>query len=470
MLIKDATYFLYRERNPNKFFSFLFSFPLIILSIMTVVIRVIPMGKRTVDQSSVIVQFAHPATSLNPLTYDDWSSVFIGNHIYRRLLPEKSRPEVTAIARNLILSCKDSKGLNSQCPVLRLTFSIIPFSDCENREYSIQDIKAEFFQILNKKSWILPDMKKCEVPLSDVCVELPNAPDIKRRLRNLYMRFGWSKGTKMDKRIGVGPYCLSIQSQKGEEILGGELLSKSSETLPQIIHFHTSADVNQNFNIALYGTSELLVGHRVNVMAHTPLGYYVVTNPKIKGYKMPWNMESAKVIIKSHFIRFNLISPADNAIGGLLPKGAASSPERIEYSRSGPPFILALPDYIPQCNILSEQLNRHWRSLRLRSRADCINTSYFVEQVMKDRSKKWSGFLTPLSPGAPGRNAIHYQYFSPNSKEAWTGSERKSERFYYLVGVGQSFVTVDNSTVCGLKPNSMGHGDIFVADFLDCDN
>jgi len=469
LLATDPAYVLYRQRNSNKFFSVLFSFPLFILFTLALLFQISPIQKSAAPEP-MILQFAHPATSLNPLVYDDWSSVFIGNHIYPRFIHEESRPEVPSVARDLILNCKDGTELNSQCPVLRLTFSIAPFSDCEGRDYSAQDIKAEFFQIIGKKSWILPHMRECEAEGSDICVDLPNAPDIKRRLSNLYTRFGWSKATAADKNIGAGPYCLSIISRKGDEIQAGKLQSKASVNLPRLIHFHTSIDVERHFNIALYGTSELLTGQRVNVMTHTPLGYYVVTNPKKKNHWIPWNTNSTKAIIKSHFQHFNLIYSADHQIGEVLPKGTASSTEAVEYGKSDLASTLALPDYIPQCQILSEQLNLHWRAKRLRSRAECINTSYFVEQMMTDKARKWGGFLTPLSPGAPGRNAIHYQYFSADSAEAWTGSEKQSDQYYYLVGIGQSFVTVDNSTICGLKPNSMGHGDIFITDFAPCDN
>jgi protein-S-isoprenylcysteine O-methyltransferase Ste14 len=468
LLVLDPSYAAYRKKVPMRFISFVISFPLIVLFVIAVVYHFYGYRKYFGDRSPLVVQFAHPATSLNPVFYDDWSSVFLGNHIYPRLLIEESRPEALAVVRNLKLTCKDREGLNQDCPFLKLTFTIVPFSDCEGRVYEAADIENEFFQILNKKSWVLPNMKRCEARLPEVCVELPNVPDVKRRLRNLYVRFGWSKVAATDKKIGAGPYCLSILKRDGDEVQAGILKARSSASLPALIRFHTSTDVKQNFNIALYGTSELLAGNRVNVMTHTPLGYYVVTNPRIGSYSIPWNSESAKNIIKAHLLQTNVIHSEADKLMDMLPKGAASSPETVGHSKGKVSHVFALPDYIPQCETLRDQLNEHWRSRKLKQRAECINTSYFVEQVMKDKARKWGGFLTPLSPGAPGRNAIQYQYFSHDSNEAWTGREKRSERFYYLVGVGQSFVTVDNSAICGLKPNSMGHGDVFISDFIAC--
>src|ERR1035437_3689723 len=57
----------------------------------------------------VIVQTAFPVLSLNPLEYDDWASVFVGNHIYPRLFPETDREWIPSIAKDVKYQCLDSR-------------------------------------------------------------------------------------------------------------------------------------------------------------------------------------------------------------------------------------------------------------------------------------------------------------------------------------------------------------------------
>jgi hypothetical protein len=98
----------------------------------------------------------------------------------------------------------------------------------------------------------------------------------------------------------------------------------------------------------------------------------------------------------------------------------------------------------------------------------CENTSLLTENYTKRNFKEWGGYLTPLSPGAPGRNAIKYQYFSSESKESWTLNYKNPESIYYLVGMGKSYVTIDGTSICKLKVNPLGLGDIFITDFTAC--
>ncbi len=55
--------------------------------------------------SVVKVQFAYPVTSLKPLDYKDWQSVFLGNHIYPRLTPQDRDPRLNYITKSIAFRC-----------------------------------------------------------------------------------------------------------------------------------------------------------------------------------------------------------------------------------------------------------------------------------------------------------------------------------------------------------------------------
>ena len=65
-------------------------------------------------------------------------------------------------------------------------------------------------------------------------------------------------------------------------------------------------------------------------------------------------------------------------------------------------------------------------------------------------------------------DSIRNQYFSPESPESWTYEYAKAEDLFFLVGMGQSIVTVDAERICEIKPNPLGLGDIYVTDLLSC--
>lgn len=424
---------------------------------------------RTLSAPAIKMLFTYPVTYLEPTLYDDWETVFIGNHIYPRLLPEKDKPEIPFLTPEVSLSCADPAGLDvqSSCRRVKVIFSPRPFSDCLGRAYRVEDLRREFEALLKAKTWALPKWERCPAAADQVCVIGNNTGDVERRLRNVNFRFGWAKRRASDRLFGAGPYCLSARFGSKKEIGYGALLPRDRKMieLPRI-DFIVGEGKNADFNVALYGTRDLLKGARRNVQAHTPLAYYVVTNPALAGRRLPWNDERTRQAIRSHFIKTDVFFPETSGLEKLVPPGAALEPMNGEPAPREP-LELALPDYLPGCADLAAELTAAWSARG--GRAVCTNIVTFIQRRVREKAGRWSGFLVGVSPSDPGREALKVQYFSKDSPDSLTYESSDPERSFYLAGIGQSHVTVDGQRVCDLRPSVLGLGDIFVTDFLPCD-
>lgn len=484
LLIASDSYQEFSKATVSKVFSIWLFFPLFLFVFVKALTSLYAIHDETMTAlpSIVSVQLAFPVTSLNPVIYDDWSSVFVGNHIYRRLFNEKDRPEISTVTDSVKFECVSNKNDANidHCERLQISFVVKPFQDCLNRTIDANVVRHEFETILTEKTWILPNWKRCtkqnNYATDLLCYEVHRIPDIKRRLHNLYFRFGWSLASQKDSIFGSGPFCLNNVIQNAEYVIQSGTLkpaihnsSINSKSILPIIDINTSESADLPFHIALYGTKELLKGHRVNVQTHTPLAYYLVTNKMYKHTRMPWNTERSRKIIVQHMTRSEMLFPVTTKLHEIVPVGTA-----IESSIHLPKYhlkkrlTLMLPDYFPNCSSLAETLNQLWRNESENAEAICGNTSKLTEDFTKRNFTEWQGMLSPLSPGAPGRNAIRYQYFSPLSKESWTSSDTNPDSLFYCLGMGQSLATVDNEKICGLKPNSMGLGDVFITDLIPC--
>lgn len=416
----------------------------------------------------VRMQFTYPITYLDPTLYDDWETVFIGNHIYRRLLAEDDKPQVPYLAQDISVSCAEptSSDVGPSCRRLRVAFTPEPFLDCAGNSYQIEEIRREFEALLRAKAWALPDWRRCEAAGQTICITAKNTGDVQRRLRNVNFRFGWSKRTASDSVFGAGPYCLHATFGPRRAIEKGALLpSDQGAGLPRI-EFSVGDDKDWNFDVALYGTRELIKGTRRNVQAHTPLAYYVVTNRAFFDRSLPWNSESTRRIIHDHFVKTGVFFSETTGIEKLVPPGAAlqeAEPKRA----AGGALQLALPDYLPGCPELAASLTASWAHDGS-AKASCTNIVTFIQSRVREKTGNWSGFLVGLSPADPGRDAIRLQYFSKDSPDSLTYDFQNPERLFYLAGIGQSLVTVDGKRVCDLRPSTLGLGDIFVTDFLPC--
>lgn len=416
--------------------------------------------------SSVKMLFTYPITYLDPARYDDWETVFIGNHIYARLLPEIDKPAIPFLAEEIDVTCDDPSGPNvsSSCRRVRVAFVPTPFTDCAGHRYATPDIQKEFEVLLVAKSWVMPAWRRCADGKGGVCVTGKNNGDIQRRLKNVNFRFGWSKREAGDRLAGTGPYCLNAAFNAKNAIEAGVLEPRDPKARLPRVEFFVGGDKDSRFDVALYGTRDLLKGSRKNVQAHTPLAYYVVTNPSLARYRLPWNTEETRRLINEHFSREEVFFPKASGVEGLVPAGNALGGEGKTTAPSGAQEFV-MPDYLPGCRELASKLTDSWSG---RAKASCVNIVTFVQEKVREKRGKWSAFLVGLSPADPGRDSLKLQYFSTDSPDSLTYDFPDSEALFYLAGIGQSLVTVDGQNVCDLRPNVLGLGDIFATDFVSC--
>lgn len=426
--------------------------------------------RRTAPAEPLRMLFTYPITYLDPVLYDDWETVFIGNHIYVRLLPEDDKPWVPFLTKEVKVTCVEPSGddIGPACKQLRVEFSPRPFIDCAGRRYEAGDIRKEFESLLSAKSWAIPNWRRCDGDASEVCVTGKNNGDIRRRLKNLNFRFGWSKRKAEDAVFGAGPYCLKAKFNAKQAIETGTLEPlELGAPLPRV-EFTVGGSKDLEFDVALYGTRDLLKASRLNVQAHTPLAYYAVTNPALASSRLPWNDETTRDIINSHFIKTGVFFPQTTGIEKLVPSGAA-----LDTAGKGiaprEPLEFALPDYLPSCQELAAALSSAWEG-QGRAKASCTNIVTYIQRRVREKRGRWFGFLVGLSPADPGRDSLKLQYFSKDSPDSLTYEYPNPDALFYRVGIGQSLVTVDGRRVCDLRPNVLGLGDIFVTDFIRCRN
>ncbi len=413
LLAADPEYREYAARVPRR----LLTVPLVLPLLPLLAVRLYGLSHgQDLSTRRVIVQTAFPVLSLNPLEYDDWASVFVGNHIYPRLFPETDREWIPSIAKDVKYQCLDSRRSPTEpCHRERLLLKFQEFKTCQGKQLTRQALKEEMLRTLAVKNWILPGFRVCRSSDADLCLEYSGIADITKRMQNVYFRFGWSAQDFSKDIVGVAPYCFKIEKRSGGAIVSGSLIPASAQPLPEV-RLVTSDDVRNDFNVALFGGPQLLRDARKNVDLITPLAYYVVSNPSVAPRSLPWNFPKAAAAIRSHLMRYELIHEKENLISRWMPEGSALQADSGRASSAGS-FELALPDYLPDCKGLATELHAADSSIA----ATCLNTTAFIEERVRAHKKPWFGFLTPLSPGAPGRTSVVDQYFSSNSSETWLG-------------------------------------------------
>jgi len=414
------------------------------------------------------VQFAYPISSLDPSIYDDWESGFIGNHIYYRLLPEENKPWIPYLTENVSISCAkpSSPVLNDTCKLVKISFTPKKFNDCMKRVYTIDDIRNEFEAILNAKGWVVPGWKRCNAGEDSICVTGSYVPDQYRRMRAVYFRFGWLKANKNDEVFGSGVYCLRGRYDEKSNIGQGELYPLLNTELLPLVKFHTSQSKNDQFHFAIYGTNELLTDARKNIQVHTPLAYYVISNPLLDKYYLPWNTRESKKIIHDMLTEKDVFFSETPQFVKFAPEGKA---DKIFHNKQFKGQLeFAIPNYLPACTKLANALNKEWRGIS-NARAMCTDiVEYITKKVVSDK-KGWDGFFVGISASDPSRDSLRYQYFSTNSPDSWTYKYPEPDKLFYQVGIGQSLATVDGKKICNIRPNPLGLSDLFVTDLLSCE-
>lgn len=389
--------------------------------------------------------------SISPLEFDDWTSIFIANHLLVDLIqgPNQNRTSACKIVSN--------KCFNKECLRTRVELKCLDLRGCSNHPIKKQIIQYELASVLNKKNWILPGYSKCESQ-ENICLEFNTVENIADRLNSIYLRVGWSQFSKHAKssQFGYGSHCSMAEaiSNKSNKII---LRSKSS--FPDI-HFKTKPSNDPDISYVPVATESSSV-NKINI--NTPIAYYSVSNPKLDFKKLPWNQNSVASIINNHLTKFDFVFKNELPFqvvpkGIVLPVASTTSNKR--------PYRYKLPNYINDCENLEKALNDLWKQQSHATRAECADLNNTIQDIVL-KGGDWSGFLSPLSPGAPYLNSIHEQYFSQNSNDAWVKS-KDGERSYTLIGIGRTNLYVNKERICGVQDNYLGLSNLHISDFTFC--
>lgn len=411
------------------------------------------------------IQLAYPVQSLNPTIYDDWSSVFVANHVLRPLLNAQNNTALEAVSDSLDVECLPSSESCSES-TLRIKFNT--FDDCMGRPYRVSDLVAEFYEILDKKKWLVPGWKKCELlESSEACIVFPTIDDIQRRMEAIYFRFGWSKLQESDASIGAGPYCARYVKRSGGTITSAIVDWKGQPSF----HFSTSTSSDGIFDAALYGSEDLVNPRRRNIAVNTPLGYYFVTHKKFANVVTPWNTEKFAEILRKRLTQSKTIFDVSSSfMMNFLPSGSAISGSQSNLPKETVATII-LPDYLAKCQEVSQDAMKYLGQIGYaKIKIECQDLLKFQKSHVWPVSGDglFDAFLSPLSPGAPMRNAILIQYFSSTSAESYTSDYPTPDKLFYLVGVGPTEVTINSSSLCDIKSTSLGLSNLMIDDFIAC--
>ncbi len=185
ILTEIPEYAVYAATTPSKIFSWVHSLPVIFIAITSFHYN-LNVDKTT--NNSLRLQLAHPVVSLDPRTYDDWSSIFVANHVFPRLFDNQTESRFALTSRYESKCVPDE---TSKCATQILMFEIPPLTNCSQSNIGVAQIRREIELIMNAKPWILPGWSLCR-DVNAVCLRGPQTDDLDRRLMNIYFRFGWS--------------------------------------------------------------------------------------------------------------------------------------------------------------------------------------------------------------------------------------------------------------------------------------
>lgn len=468
VLTEDQRYIDYKLKQTRLSSSLSLLTPTVILALLVFYQLLKPTLPVVLDkQKTITVQFGFPITELDPSVYDDWGTIFIANHIFPRLLPDESRPQNLAVARNHNLTCMDGARYSPSCPRAALQFEVEEFKSCSGKSLTATTVELELRRLLEKRSWLLknPIIRRSS---KQILITFDNFTGVNRRLKSVFFRFGFSLSQTDDTQVGFGPYCLERPSGKSLQRIAGELISRSPNDPIGRINFVVSEKPSEMFTLALYGTSELVTAKHRIIDTHTPVGYYLVNNPKLKNDDLPWNSHESQILMKRHLVDVDATFPTAHALSNLLPLGTAGVHDI--KARTKRMRILYLPSFLPGCAELAGSLKALWLKSGLRAEARCSNTSELIEKSVANGNLDWDGFLTPLSPASADRHAIVDQYFSANSSENWNHIDPTAQDSFRLLGLGKAFIVVRQNAFCGLKANALGLSDILISDLITCES
>lgn len=395
--------------------------------------------------------------SLDPTKYDDWTSAFIANHILARLIDDRTDNPTNALCEEIKRECVTSID---KCERVKVELACKEIIGCSGQKLTLDKIKDEFAVILSKKSWLLPNHKLCKSN-KGLCVEFDTVENIKERFSSIYFRFGWSEinNTKTSNYFGFGSHCTKLSKLLDPENQSHQLESRTME-LPSVSITSSASDQSDIYS---YENTNAKKKYQ-KLVINTPVAYYVVTNDKLSFNDLDWNSQESLQIIRDHLIKQQFIFKSKLPFNAV-PRGRDSIEFKLK-TRSNVNRRFILPSFISSCDELANKLSATWKADGSRSRAICADLNETIQDTVLKR-KKWDGFLSPLTPGAPYKDSIHDQYFSSDSNDRWI-KNTSNNLSYYLVGMGPTPLYVDQNIICGVRDFYLGLSDLHISDFKFC--
>lgn len=426
----DQNYRLEMNKKP-RLFSFPLFIPLFLLLSVTFFFK-----KDFRHRKSINIDLVYSYNSLNPLLADDWSSFFIINHIYPRLQKAEGIFRDNSIGDSNWLTCTDESidVIDKKCKRIRFQTNLKPkLISCTGKELTSKVVEEELKSISIQKNWLLPNFTLCQESKFNICFEFDKKSNPDLVLRSIYLRFGWSLTSPGSHEHGIKPNCFQSEKKSSNNI--GTLQTKDF----QVNLFTTAEDSDIN----LFASSDSVLLEKLPF--YNPISYFLVINGKsINSYN--WSNTQN---IAAELFNIGII----NSLGEFVEKKNQGKIRTIS---------LAIPDYFPSCNNFSASL-----SMKYDLKVSCVNIADFTENTVK-RSKSWDAFISPLTPGIPGKEGIYLQYFSKKSNDNWLGSDNPSQTKFILLGESNGEIQTNPYFICGLKPNPLGLSDLVIDDFIFC--
>ncbi len=415
----------YNLMPKTKFFHFALSVPLLCLAIYACF-------KPTNSKTTLNVNIAYPIYSLTPHYADDWSSFFVMNHIYPRFnsRPGTYRSNSIFKSRRVVCETPSHSPYSQECGTVNVHYEIKEnLKGCNGQPYTTEHFQTELKKITDNKNWIFPGFQRC----GDGCFSFQNVKNIQDHFDSIYLRFGWSLNNEKSARFGIEPNCLSNIATSEDTLSEGVI-----ETFQHQIKVSTK--VNEFTDIILYGNKPDDTKFQT-LNFYNPIYFYLISKDEIPSTFL----ES----IAEVFLDNNVIS-----------KTSINTTASAGHERN---FEIVIPDYLENCPLLSSQLEKKIRKAKF----ICSNISFYTESIVK-KGKPWSSFISPLTPGMPGKEGITEQYFSKDSSDNWLGASPERTQVF-LIGELSGLLQVKNKKICSIRPNSLGLSDITIDDFIICD-
>lgn len=439
--------YLTEMKAKQRFFNFQITTPVVIAAICIFYENFI------YSPSKLSVNISYPVYSMKPHVADDWSSFFIMNHVYRRLTNKKGFFRNSDFIKIVSINCHphNQSPLDPECKRIQINYSLSPsVSSCSNQEYKEENFRYELEEIAKTKNWLFPNFSWCKNQNS--CFEFDNTGNIQNRLDSIYLRFGWSISSEKDGVYGIQPTCFHTKQKNNNLIIAGNLITPGHDVLV--------STVSDDADIFLYEHSKKSPAHR-SIRYYNPIYYYLVLNGKnLK--EGSWISIKMLENIKSIFQNNNIITQGNISIN-VEHREFKSTYKKHNKSKS-----LIIPDYLKNCEQMQKQLQRLSDLERWDITFSCSNVTEFVENNVKKGMKSWDGFISPLTPGLPGKDALEIQYFTHSSTDSWLGKEDPTNSTIHLLGVSHGSLSV-SSKLCSVKPNALGLSDINIDDLHHCE-